>query len=358
MKRMGKFLSVALAALCVVGLSGCSGADTRWVARVNEDETSAGEYILHQMEGYYEVQDRYLENLPEEEAGTTGSPKQKDVMATDMDGKSASDYITEKARQMIQEYYFVAQECEAQGIGLTEQDMALLAQNNEMVWSYMGDFYEKNKVGTTSTGKLALYYYMRDLLMTDRYSEGGELAISDEELKTLYQEQKARVRYMHFPILDVTKSQEEQPDPEAVKATAQSYFDRLKAGESVITLANEYTKATAVEGTTPTEVTEDNVDRVISRTEEDPLSKELGSATLGEPVMVFDEVNGYYVGVRLDILEDTADFEGNRRSLIASLKQEEFDAWIKESAASVAVEFNQAAIDRYKPSKLKMNMAD
>ena len=77
------------------------------------------------------------------------------------------------------------------------------------------------------------------------------------------------------------------------------------------------------------------------------------SAQVGEPVQVETD-GGLYLFVRYDLEENPQDFEGYRDSILMALKREEFLAQVDEWAAALTgVTYNEEALGRYTPEKLK-----
>lgn len=348
--------ALAMAAVTTVSLAAC-GEDTTWAAKMGEETMPAGVYILNQIDAYYSLQDevdKQKAQTAEEEGAQTESEKEINYLKEQIDGKSGSQYVTDKARAFVNEYYAVNKLFEEKGLSLSEQDRAVLQQNREMAWQYSGSFYEKNGVAQSSLDMLTENYYKRQMLFTSIYGEGGEKAVPDAELEALYTEQNVRVRYITFPL---TKDGAAMTEAEAaeVEKVANSYLERAQKGENLTALINEYRKSTAAEGAEVEDLAEGAGDIVLSKENTSLVARELATAPLNELKLFHDPTAAYYVGMRVETMFDRNDFEMSKSGLLHELKQEEFDAWLFEQASGLSVTYNEAAISRYTPEKLKFD---
>mgnify|MGYP000022541535 CR=1 FL=1 len=80
----------------------------------------------------------------------------------------------------------------------------------------------------------------------------------------------------------------------------------------------------------------------------------LKEAEVGEIIKVETD-NMIAVGATADLNEDPTDFEYVKSTICHALKDEEFENMLLETASDESFEVNQKAVDRYAPSKLKMD---
>ena len=76
-------------------------------------------------------------------------------------------------------------------------------------------------------------------------------------------------------------------------------------------------------------------------------------ATIGEPQMVESE-QYLVVFAKQDMHKDPMYFEQERNALLGELKSEDYEAMIKAYAESLTIEYNDAALSKYVPKKIKL----
>lgn len=354
MNFKNKTAAVVMSAVMLAGLAGCS--DTTWIAKMGDEKPlSAGVYILNQLDSYYEAQAAYDKaNPPAEGEAADEKAKEPDILKEQVEGVTGAQFIQDKAQNLIREHYAVRELAKEKGIELSLEDMDMIRQNNEMIWQYSGAFYEENGVSKDSAEETMKTYFLRNELFLKMYGEGGEKEVPAAELEAHYNDTKVRVRYIPFSLMEEGLPMSPEKIAE-VEKTATAYLDRAKAGESMTVLINEYRKSTAEEGAVVEDLPEGGADSVLDKTAESALARELAEAPLNEVRMFRDGENEIYIGMRVDTMANPADFESAKSAMLQELKLEEFDAFIAERAKAIEVVFNNAAIKRYTPSKLKMD---
>ena len=347
MKCKTRAAALLMSAAMVFSLAAC-GADTSRGAEHEGNKMSAGVYILSEIDAYYDA----LDKAPD------GVTSPKDVMKAQIDGKTGSQFITERAVEYVKQFYTIEKLFNEKGLTFSEDTEQNIVKNTDYLWEYSQEFYERNGISKQAVSTLNQNLYKSDMLFFDLYGEGGERTVGDSEIEDYYVSTRARVRYIPFAFFDQSKM-EMLPDEEKAKVEekANSYFERAKAGEDMNDLIAEY-ETEQNGGTAPHEHTPGMHDAIIKETSLSPSSdfvKEMFSAPIGE-VKLFSDSTSYYVAVKVDPLaDDRSDFEGNHAKLLQEMKKDEFDEYLLEQSKDVQVTFNDAAIKRYTPEKLKFD---
>ncbi len=352
MNGKSRIAAVLLAGAAAVGLASC-GADTTWAARSGEDTMPAGVYIVGEIDSYYDAEDRFAELNPDAEAQTDASKRAKELMKADIDGKTGAQYVTDRAMERARNYFAAEALCRERGIALTEEQVAALSRNNDSMWSYMGEFYERNGVSRDSLEKMSRNYMKQNLLFQNLYGEGGERAVSDADYEAHYRATRTRVRYIPFSLLN-TETGEALSEEEAqkVRDEANAYLARAKDAAEMSKLLIEH--ETAVNGEAPENTTPGAYDMLLTEDSTSPSQEfvdEMRAAAEGEAHLL-ESGSTVYVAMRVDPMSDRDAFESLKPTMLSEIARDEFDAWLTEQGNAQDVLFNDAALQRYTPDKI------
>lgn len=204
------------------------------------------------------------------------------------------------------------------------------------------------------------------------YGEGGEKEVSEQELRDYYENNyiKMAVQTFNFPAEpevaeDATEEEKEmydefyQGERSNVYTNAESLYTQgqigLEQGKSWNEVLNLYKQDNADNGE-EYDMTTNNyrlVDTATTTLNADIIGA-LKEAEVGEIIKVETD-NMIAVGATADLNEDPTDFEYVKSTICHALKDEEFENMLLETASDESFEVNQKAVDRYAPSKLKMD---
>lgn len=370
-KRIGALL---LGALMAASLAGC-GSDTSWVAKSGDSVMSAGVYILAQMDAYNDAQDIVGEAEADDASSSSSSESDQDelkrILSTQIEGKTGSQFVTDRANDYIKAYFATEKIAEERGITLGESDEAALVNNDNLIWQYSSEFYTKNGVSKESMSKMTRNLTLQDKIMEQMYGAGGEREISEEEYETYFRQSRARIRYIPFSLMTSTYVPMEDEEKEAVREKANSYYERAKAGEDMLDLLAEYQaeidqknkEEAEAAGETYEQPDRSNIalgygDVLVKEGNSSPskaVVDELFSAPENE-VHLIEDSNAIYVAMKVDPMFDRSTYENTKPTLMKELKQEEFDQWLFEQGSALDITYNEAALERYTPDKLNYNL--
>lgn len=355
MKTIRNTLAILLVLLLVaVTAAGC-GSGTSWIYEADGRQVPAGLYINYMMTALSELEvAEYNAHSGDTEYAL---PALKDFLKlTTEDGTTFSDHAKKEAARMSAEYLAVEKRFDDLGLTLSAEDNDSISSYVDYVWNANGPQMEENGIGRESVRLYQANQYKTDALFRAMYMEGGENAVSDDEVKALFQTNYAKVDLFYITVL---KDEEGNEYPEQ-KALAEQYFERYKAGETSEELEYEYSSEGVQEGDEP--VVKKNPGEntrfltITNTTSENKLQKGVVDAAVGVPTMT--EGDGvYYIFTKKDVLEDPADLETYRETLIYELKTDEFTAYLTDLGNGVTLTTNQSAVNRYTPEKIKVEQA-
>ena len=390
MKQITKLLAALLAVALL--LAGCQTANTSWVYSYQEDSMPAGVYICMMLNAYGEATQKLqeaqdaeiaalqanlaegaqLENTPER----ISQKDPKDIYNMELDGMSVSDWMVERAGRSAREYYATRQKMQELGLSLSEADLANSQASAAEGVKSSPEFYNKNGIAESSLALMLQNDLAVHQLFHALYEEGGEFAVTQEELQAHFAKQYSKIKMMFFYKADQGDLSEEEAADEKkaaklleeknseLRQKAEGYLTRLKAGEAIEDLNTEYELETAKESV---EGTEDAVPEVeptkpgdlnMIVTEDqasyfgEPLVRAAFDTPVGEAVLVEDTAF-FFLVQRADILEDPADMQNYQESILHEMRYDsDYLLKLEEWGKALDIQANPAAIKLYTPSRL------
>ena len=251
--RKIKVLALLLALCLMVGVTGCgsredsalgasdvsapeeqpvetNAQDTTAALTAGEDTISAGVYIINIMTGINEASSKAVTINPL-------ISSLDEVLATDLDGISASDYIKEfasaaSARQLATHKKFVEL-----GLTLSESDISTYENYARSIYAQSGDLYRATGVSEQAVmdyNRLSLESYQ---VFQHLYGEGGEYDATIEEKRATFDENYNLAEMLVFYKIDTTTYEPLAEDLLAeVEIQAEDYYQRALSGESMADL--------------------------------------------------------------------------------------------------------------------------
>ncbi len=234
-KKITAALTAAL--LCTASLTACS--DTSYVMTVGDSKINAGIYIYNELtEMSYQMTMMYYQN------GIT-----KDYFNQKVDGKAFDEYLSDYALTATKEYAAVVDKFNELGLTLSDEDLKSINDSISSTWDSQGEFYESEGISKESV-KLALKgSKMREELFDHYYAEGGEEAVSDDEMVKYLDD-----NYLRYKSISFAKT---KASTDSSSSATDSYTDSADA-------ANEEAKAKRDEFLEKAQgVSFDDFDRII-----------------------------------------------------------------------------------------------
>lgn len=183
-KKITAALTAAL--LCTASLTSCS--DTSYVMTVGDSKINAGIYIYNELtEMSYQMTMMYYQK-----------GIKKDYFDQKVDGKAFDEYLSDYALTATKEYAAVVDKFNELGLTLSDEDIKSINNSISSTWDSQGEFYESEGISKESV-KLALKgSKMREELFDYYYAEGGEEAVSDDEMVKYLDDNYLRYKSISF----------------------------------------------------------------------------------------------------------------------------------------------------------------
>lgn len=345
MKKFAKRAAALLLAV-VLGLSltGCYNEGLTWAAKTGDTELPIGMYI-------YYLSVAYNEAAAQIDTDT-------EVLKGEVEGTPADEWIKDRAKSYIQQYCWMQDEMERLGLTMTDDDYTEALQTTQSYWTYFGSSLEEFGIAETSYDMAYSQYNVMYLKVFQAlYGEGGEREISEDELRTHFEDTYMNYEYFTAPLTTTAEdgssadmSDEEKDD---VSAALNALKTRVADGElTTEEAATEYAESIDAESTYTQSV--NNRDGMTSSYLPEAFVTSLESMQEGD-IQVF-EASGYMVFLHrlpiADAVEETLGSEDGRLTLMIELKNEEYQTYVREAAADgvEGLEWNEEALARYQPS--------
>lgn len=250
-----KITAVAAAAAVMSSMTAC-GENTTWGATIDGSDIPAGIFIYYLQSAYYSAQSKLNEENSASSdaiASADGTTTTAAVFSSQIDGKDAKTWIYDEATKSMQEYAAIEAKFTELGLTITADEKDAAKVYCDQIWDYAGEYYTKMGISEKSYTSLYLNSQKRDKVFKTIYSEGGEYAVSDDEIKTYLDENYAMINYIAIELKDGSGNLLKSDGKAEMMSMAESYVERYKNGEDFDALNAEYTayydnlKATAAE---------------------------------------------------------------------------------------------------------------
>lgn len=344
MKRFAKgAVALLLAIALCFSLAGCYDENLTWAAKKGDTELPVGAYIY------------YLSVAYNEAAAQIGTDTE--VLKGEVEGQPADEWIRERAKAYVTQYFWMNDEMARLGLEMTDADYAQALQNTTSYWTYFGSVFEDYGVAQSSFDIAYSQYNVMYLKVFEAlYSEGGERAAPETDIRDYLEQNYYSYEYFTAPL--TTKAEDESTvemtdeEKAALKEKLESVKKDILSGKTTVSdAANDY--ALEIETDSTYQVGINDREGMESSYMPTDFINTL-EAMKEEDVEVF-EASGSMVLLRRLPIKDSEDeilaSHDSRLNLLVEMKNDEFQTSVREAVQGTeGVELNQKAVNRYKPS--------
>ena len=189
MRNIWKRTAAAVLALVLcLSLAGCYNENNTWAARKGDDTMPIGGYIYYLYSAYSEARDQVDSDTA--------------VLDAEIDGVDASQWITDRALNYLNAYYYISDKFSEYGLELTEDDQTQIDNTTTNFWRYYQSTFEDDLgIARDSFSKAYSEYTVKfQKVMEAMYGEGGELALAAGELEDYFTETYLSYEYFYVPL--------------------------------------------------------------------------------------------------------------------------------------------------------------
>ena len=241
-----KIAALGCAAAMLGSLTAC-GEKTTWGAVIDGVQIPAGVFIYYLDTANYEAQQKLGEQTdtsadlsPEGAAAQSSETVTLPLYSSQIDGVDSKQWIYDRATELMQDYAAVEAKFDEYGLTLSDDDKQSAQVYLDQIWDYAGDYYTSMGVSENSYKSIFLNSSKKQKLFETIYSEGGERAVSDDEIKTYLDENYALINYIDVELKDGEGNLLKSDGKAERMEMLNSYIERYNNGEDFDELNAEY----------------------------------------------------------------------------------------------------------------------
>lgn len=314
-----KIAALGCAAAMVSSLTAC-GEKTTWGAVIDGVQIPAGVFIYYLDTANYEAQQKLNEQTdtsadlsPEGAAAQSSETVTLPLYSSQIDGVDSKQWIYDRATELMQEYAAVEAKFDEYGLTLSDDDKQSAQVYLDQIWDYAGDYYTSMGVSENSYKSIFLNSSKKQKLFEAIYSEGGEKAVSDDEIKTYLDENYALINYIDVELKDGEGNLLKSDGKAERMEMLNSYIERYSNGEDFDELNAEYVTyyenlkkaaeeaAAAAEAANADETAAENTAETTAEVSQSPAEAALPS----DDEEVTDETSETETSTETEVSEDT-----------------------------------------------------
>ena len=356
-----KKLTAGLLTLTMIfSLAACG--DTSWAIKADKYQVKAGVYIYYELTSYYTAKGKLAKG-------------ETDVFKSKIEDKDAKTWIKDDAAKEVKKYIVNEEQFDKLGLTLSDSDKAKIKVTLDNQWAQNGPLFKKNGISEQSMSDIITNTFKQDLIFRKYYFVNGLEPVSENDVKTYYSDNYARVKSIAIQLKDGEGNLFKSDDKAKALKMAEDYKSRATE-DNFDNLIKEYkdyyadivAKATKTDGSSSqtdsssSEATTEETDQyanesIIAKGDTTPTKKfcdaVFSDAKVGETTIIQDD-EVYYVVERLDILKRTDLYESNQNAIIYTMKSDEFTKKMDDWGKALNLTMNDQAINRYDPEKIKL----
>ena len=365
--KLGSLLLAIMLVFTAVA-SGCS-LNKEWSYKTSEKELPIGVYI-YCLNNAYSTAKGYAEKLDDYDP-TKDTWLDMEITDDDDNKAVARQWIKDKAEELCLTFLVVEEQFKAENATYDEatlisyQEQAKqywevgVEQYGQMVYAALSNTYAPYGVSLESFS----YCYAdtsikQEALFYAAYGEGGSQEVKDDELEKHFIDNYVSYSYLSAPLYESTTDEAGESTSVAlsddeikkVKSEFEGYVKQIKDGKSMDDVAESYKKNNGEDAGDPVSSTEafdklsmgDDFKEALEKLD----SKKATTITVGEgnSAMLYFIYKDDIKSIAKNYLKDGE----QHKAVLANMKSEDFQDYIKELIKSLKYEKN-SAVDSYDP---------
>ncbi len=358
MKILKRLAAFGAAAALTLSLTACSSTD--WVYESGDYSVSSGIYL-----GY--LTQSYLTGQSDDEFDS----EINNIWKQQINGMSYKDYCIDSAAHYSERYLAIAKKFDEMGLTLSEEDETSVDTQAYYLWNLYGyqQYFEPNGTSLESFRKMLESGSKEDAIFNAYYNKGGIEEVDEKQIETYLKENYVDVNYFAISFADEDGNSLSAEETEALKEKAEDYAKRINDGESTFNEVmteydDEQSEAEAEENdeeftpTDPDSIQKDEETKSLIPKTSTSLSEDLVTALFNDveegeaAVLTIDKT--YYVVVKYDMDDDLENnIEDARDTILAALKNSDFEAMVTEWVEALEVNSNAASLRKYSPKNIE-----
>lgn len=349
MKAIKKILCLALVLLIAVGMfSGCHKANEVAItigSGKNKVEITSAYYLCTLVSAYQEGQSKVDEAKEESEDST----EDIDYLKEKIDGKSFTEWVEDRAMEILTNYAALKQEMNANNVELSEDNLEEVSSTASTYWTQYGyqTIYEKNGVGYETFKKYMAasnedYIYFESL-----YGHDGEKEVKKKTVLKYLNEHYAAVDQAYYSLTDSDGNTVDDSVKEEYLKKLNNYAKKINSGKTTFAKVYKAVNGELEDGASySTYVGDENTDYSIDEFAKVKKLKKHKAIVLefsGAVVLLYKQ----------EITDDS--YEDLHESAVYNMKHDEFTEELNEIGKTLKVDKNSYALNRLKVKKIDLS---
>ena len=374
MKIIKKITALVLVVLMIMATAGCS-TKAEWSFKTDNKELAVGVYIYSLYSAYSEAANlaSELEDYNSEESFLN-----LEIQGEDDDAPmKAEQWIVERAKKICRTMLAVEDDAKTYDIKISSDILSSIDAAAESDWTLGPNYQYYAALGYASTPYESLlyplgvsfdsfkysYYIANQLqyeLFCKLYKEGGDKAVSDEELKEFFYDNYTSYKYFTVSLTNTEEDEDgnssavamTDSEKKAIKKQIQAYIDDVNSGEKTWDdIRAEYMEDKELES----DPSYANTEVLENSTVSDEVKELLADLAEGKADMVevgSDTSAVLYVVYKTplaDVEEDNLGTDDAAEAVLIQYKSDEYAEYLEEKAAAMSISENTSVINKYKP---------
>ncbi len=379
MKNFTKFLAVVLVIVIALSTAACS-LTPQSSYKEGDNELAIGVYIYAMYNAYSQAQSlaQETESYDAETDTYNGETSFLNVEITDDDGNTAvaQQWILDETDKQMRTLLAIDNEFDRLGATIDQATMEGYQASAKEYWDYgpyysmygeqyvnpYKDIFEPLGVSYDSFEYFYITSAKQEIIFDELYKEGGEKAVSDEELTKFFEDSYTSYVYFSKNLYDTIEQTDENGgalstnEPFSKKRIAgiedkfEGYVNSTSSIDDVDKVVKSYMKDADLETDPSVRNVEIMEDSSIGEDLVDAINK-LDENEASYKIIGEEDTKTIYYFFKEPIKNQTKTYikdEANRESVLQNYKGDEFTAYIDEIAASLDVTVSKA-VNKYSP---------
>lgn len=379
MNNFKKICAAFLAVLMIISVSACTRKPT-WSYRTDNTSYAEGVYIYSLFSAYNEAYSILQEQLGDDFDSTSSI---LDITA-DFDGEEGEEgkilcetWIKNQADLITRNLAALDEKVIEYGITLDKTQVESARELAKEDW-YLGPYYEyyvaSGYEATSYEDMLSPYGVSFESFFTSSYlasvkqsaifdhlyGKGGEEEVSDKEIEEYFKENYTSYAYFIVNLYDTSINTEtsqqtyipySQERIDEVEKELKEYAKLINSGTPYTDVINSYMKANNL----TTNPTVENIEILDNSALGEEVLKALKELKEGKATYLrvgSGDTSVMYFVVKFNIEDEAEDYlsaDGNRHTILQTIKSDDFTKYLEDITDTVKVEINEKAIEKYNP---------
>ncbi len=247
MKLFKSIIMLTLSVVLAVSTTACQNADMTWAAKTDSHTMNIGEYLYYQVSAYDEAS-----NLVSSDT---------EVLKAEIEGVLAEEWILNRALENVSLYFWANNLIEENDFDLTQEEIDYALSYTASLWPYYEETLVDIGISEESFNSVTSEFDIKFKKLFDYYyGEGGEYQIPKQDIIDYYVEGKYSYSYMYVSLTKVENdeivdlTQEEIDDIisqfEYYETQVQTGYTTLENAAAEFAFANELSETPFVSDVT------------------------------------------------------------------------------------------------------------